>query len=212
MTPKYFDTAEYVKNQINNFFPDQYPIKREDLLLDVDEAFGRTLHCINHVSAWEKNKFNYLHSSQYCTFLWYLSNSIWRNRKNENLCTKIFYLNKTLNGFECFYDNHLPEVFFIGHTVGIVLVRNTYRNHLVLYQGVTVGKSFDHTPSIGERVILYPNTAVIGNSEIKDDCVVSQGVSLINKTIGPKNIVFSNGSEIVTKPHDGSIIDRYFRG
>src|SRR3546814_5845686 len=52
---------------------------------------------------------------QYTIFLFYLANTAWRKLRAERVCTKLFYLNKALNGFECFYDTELPEVFFIGH-------------------------------------------------------------------------------------------------
>ena len=52
----------------------------------------------------------------------------------------------------------MPEVFFIGHSVGIVLAKARYGNRLVLYQNSTVGKNHGDAPSLGEGVVMYPNT------------------------------------------------------
>ena len=77
------------------------------------------------------------------------SNTIWRGAGNDHVCTKLFYLNKALNGFSCFYDNELPERFFIGHSVGIVLVRARYPEYFAIYQNCTVGRHGDKLPGSG---------------------------------------------------------------
>src|SRR3990167_5876802 len=76
--------------------------------------------------------------------------------------TRLFLMNKALNGIDLFYEIAMPEVFYIGHSVGIVLAKATYGNYLVLYQNSTVGRHLSRVPVLGEGVILYPNTAVIG--------------------------------------------------
>ena len=45
----------------------------------------------------------------------------------------------------------MPEVFFIGHSVGIVLAKATYGNRLVLYQNTTVGKNHGEAPVARRR-------------------------------------------------------------
>src|SRR3546814_2135485 len=79
------------------------------------DALARLERCIAGVRMWQAGEFDHLHSSQYTIFLYYLANTAWRKLRAERVCTKLFYLNKALNGFECFYDTELPEVFFIGH-------------------------------------------------------------------------------------------------
>ena len=44
----------------------------------LDTALGRLRHCIAGVRAWPQERFDYLHSTQHCLFLYYLANSIWR--------------------------------------------------------------------------------------------------------------------------------------
>src|SRR4029453_6117493 len=93
----------YLTRQLDNFFPDGAPGVREALGADLDEALDRLGVCIAAVRMWAPGRFNYLHSEQNTIFLYYLANTIWRNRADERVCTKLFYLNKALNGFHCFY-------------------------------------------------------------------------------------------------------------
>lgn len=186
---------DYVAAHVGNFFPDHVGDGRAVIDSDLDETLGRLERCINGVRMWPQASFDYLHSSQYCIFLYYLANTIWRNREHDNLCTKLFYLNKALHGFECFYQTELPEVFFIGHTVGIVLVRTTYGNRFAIYQNSTVGSSKGARPEIGERVLMFPNSAILGASKVGERTVVAQGAQLIDRDTPPGTLVFGRGKE-----------------
>lgn len=173
--------ATYVSNQLAAFFPDgQQAQSREVIAQYLNEACARLEKCIAAVRLWKPGEFDYLHSSQYCTFLYYLANSIWRGGGDIRTCTKLFCLNKALNGIDSFYEIELPEVFFIGHSVGIVMAKATYGNYFVIYQNSTVGKNHGSAPVIGEGVVMYPQTAIIGASHIGSNSVLAQGTSVIN--------------------------------
>src|SRR5690606_29486779 len=122
--------------QLDHFFPDRDD-PRPVVEKTIDDALARLCRCIDGVRMWRPGEFDHLHSSQYTIFLYYLANTAWRTLQAERVCTKLFYLNKALNGFECFYDTELPEVFFVGHSVGIVLARTTYSNYFAIYQNST---------------------------------------------------------------------------
>jgi len=182
----------YVARQLHHFFPDadSIPELERALSRDLDEALVRLNTCINAARMWRENEFDYLHSTQYAIFLYFLSNTIWKNRADKILCTKLFYLNKALNGIDCFYEIDLPAIFFIGHTVGIVLAKATYSDHLVLYQNSTVGKNHGVAPVLGEGVVMYPNTAIIGRCDVRPGSIISQGVSVINQDTPGQCLVF----------------------
>ena len=55
--------------------------------------------------------FNPFHSGQYCIYLYYLSNEIWK-AGNSILADKIYYLNKIMNGLDIFYEVELPDFFY----------------------------------------------------------------------------------------------------
>jgi serine O-acetyltransferase len=122
-------------------------------------------------------------------------------------------LNKALNGIDCFYEIELPEVFFIGHSVGIVLAKATYGNHLVLYQNSTVGKNHGFAPTLGDRVVLYPNSAVIGRCFIGSGSVISQGVSVVNHSTPGESAVFrGQANQLLFKRMCRNVFDDFFRG
>lgn len=178
----------------------------------LEEALERLHVCINGCAPWRPDQFNVLQSSQHCIFLYYLANTIWRRSGDTAAATRLFLMNKAFNGIDLFYEIAMPEVFYIGHSVGIVLAKATYGNHLVLYQNSTVGRHKDQIPVIGDRVVLYPNTAVIGRSIVEDDCVVSQGVSVVNKQVPKGSIAFpADGGGLAFRPRPADLVAEYFR-
>jgi len=178
----------------------------------IDEALERLHRCINACAPWRADEFNVLQSSQHTIYLYYLANTIWRRSGDTEAPTRLFLMNKAFNGIDLFYEIAMPEVFYIGHSVGIVLAKATYGNYLVLYQNSTVGRHKDQIPVIGDRVVLYPNTAVVGRAVVEDDCVISQGVSVVNKTVPRGSIAFASGpGELAFRPRPGDILGEYFR-
>jgi len=194
----------YLQRQLQNFFPDG---REHQTLLDaqLDAALDRLAHCIDAVRMWREHEFDPLHSSQYATFLYYLANTLHRAGADRTLCNKLFFLNKALNGIDLFYEIEMPPVFFIGHSVGIVLAKASYGNHLVLYQNCTVGKNHGCAPALGDGVVLYPHSAVIGNCQVRDGSVIAQGVSVMSRDTPGACLVFQGerGALRFAKPkHD----------
>lgn len=177
----------------------------------LDAALDRLHRCINGCSPWRADQFNVLQSSQHCIYLYYLANTIWKQSGETAAPTRLFLMNKAFNGIDLFYEIGMPEVFYIGHSVGIVLAKATYGNHLVLYQNSTVGRHKDQIPQIGDRVILYPNTAVIGRSVVESDSVVSQGTSIINKRVPAGQMAFRAADGLAFSPRPDDLLAEYFR-
>ncbi|RAK51983.1 hypothetical protein DJ017_19125 [Phenylobacterium soli] len=179
----------------------------------LDEALERLHRCINACAPWRPDQFNVLQSSQHCIYLYYLSNTIWKRSGDTAAATRLFLMNKAFNGIDLFYEIAMPEVFYIGHSVGIVLAKATYGNYLVLYQGTTVGRHKDQIPVIGDRVILYPGTSVAGRAVVEDDCVISQGVRVINKHVPRGSMVFAGETPggLTFRPRPDDLLSEYFR-
>lgn len=206
------ELISYIQNQLNNFFPDN--LKTKNILDEnLNEALFRTFRCINGIQMWPKDIFDPMHSSQYCTFLYYLANTIWKNTGASNIPVKLFMLNKSLNGIDCFYEIELPEVFFIGHSVGIVLAKATYKNYFAIYQNATVGKNNGIAPTINEKVIMYGNTAIIGDCIIAPGSIISQGTSIIDSDTKPNLIAFrsNNFSTLSFREPKRSFLEDIFR-
>jgi len=178
----------------------------------LDEALERLHRCINACAPWRPDEFNVLQSSQHAIYLYFLANTIWKRSGETESPTRLFLMNKALNGIDLFYEIAMPQVFYIGHSVGIVLAKAIYGEFLVLYQNSTVGRHKDQIPVIGQRVVLYPNTAVIGRSVVEDDAVVSQGVSVVNKHVPKGAMAFAGPpGELVFRPRPDDLLSEYFR-
>lgn len=177
-----------------------------------DEALQRMSVCIDACSPWRAGQFDVLQSSQHTIFLYYLANTIWKRLGDTAAPTRLFLMNKAFNGIDLFYAIEMPPVFYIGHSLGIVLAKATYGNYLVLYQGVTVGRHKDQIPQIGERVVLYPGSSVVADAVVEDDVVLSQGVRVIGKRVPAGQMVFAGGpGELVFRPRPDDLLQEYFR-
>jgi serine O-acetyltransferase len=205
------DLLDYLTAQLGAFFPDGRGDVRRTLDGDLDEALDRLRRCINAVAMWREDEFHYLHSEQNAVFLYYLANTVWRNRRNDNVCTKLFYLNKALNGFSCFYDNELPERFFVGHSVGIVLVRNRYPEYFAVYQNCTVGRHGDKLPVLEEGLVMYPNSAIVGDCHVRAHTFVAQGTSIINADTPGEAIAFERDGRLDFRPPREDLLGQIFR-
>jgi serine O-acetyltransferase len=178
----------------------------------MDEALERLHRCINACAPWRPDEFNVLQSSQHCIYLYFLSNTIWQRSGDAGAATRLFLMNKAFNGIDLFYEIAMPEVFYIGHSVGIVLAKATYGNYLVLYQNATVGRHKQDIPQLGERVILYPGSAVVGRAVVEDGAVLSQGVRAINRRVPAGQMAFADAAgDLTFRPTPEDLIQEYFR-
>lgn len=216
LKPLYLSRAElvtYVVRQLETFFPDGLDADAEAVLDGhMDAALVRLGRCINEVRWWTSDAFDHLHSSQYTQFLYYLANTVWKSTGRRSLCAKLFGLNKALNSIDLFYEIEMPEVFFIGHSVGIVFAKASYGNYLVVYQNSTVGKNHGDAPILGEGVVMYANSAIIGDCQVRDGTVLSQGCSLVNtNTPGDCTVYPDQAGRVVFKPNRRDVLRDIFR-
>ncbi|MDT7524356.1 hypothetical protein RAE21_18385 [Rhodoferax sp. TBRC 17198] len=207
------ELAAYVTRQLGTFYPDGLDADAPTVLAaHMDVALARLGRCINEVRLWAPGEFDHLHSTQYTLFLYYLAHSVWKGTGRRALCNKLFGLNKALNGIDLFYEIDMPEVFFIGHSVGIVFAKAAYGNYLVVYQNSTVGKNHGVAPALGEGVVMYPGTAIIGGCQVGDGTVLSQGTSLVNTdTPGHCTVYPGSNGEVVFKETRHSGLQDIFR-
>ena len=205
---------EYVTAQCSHVVPDgrEFAIKSA-VSAHIDDALARMHFCINACAPWKADQFNVMQSSQHSIFLYFLSNSIFKTSGNVDAATRLFLVNKAFNGIDLFYEIAMPPIFYIGHTVGIVLAKADYGNRLVLYQNVTIGRHKNRIPSIGDGVVVFPNSAIIGDCKIGDGAVVSQGTSVLDCDVSSKKLAFKGsdgGLSFRDSPKD--ILTEYFRG
>lgn len=186
------ELSRYVAKQLSNYFPDQQQHSL-DIVAIMNKALQRIDYCFRHIrrkyyqslddNGESQTLFNHLNSDHYASFLYVLSNQAWRENK-ITLAEKLFYLNKALNGFDCFYSVELPKIFMLVHPVGTVLGNAKYQDYLVVYQNVTVGSTLAGVyPEFGKGCILYSKASVIGNCRIGENVVFGANSLLINNTV-----------------------------
>lgn len=187
------ELAAYVSAQLGHFFPDGN-LHEKALSVILPNTLKRLDYCFSHINrkyyqevdanAQTVTCFNHLNSDHYASFLYLLSNEAWLSNEIP-LAEKLFYLNKSLNGLDCFYSVELPRIFMFVHPVGTVLGNANYQDYLVVYQNVTVGSTTDgEYPSFGRGCILYSKSSVIGNCKLGEDVVIGANSSLINYDVG----------------------------
>ena len=192
--------VSFVSRQLAHFFPDGKPEYDADIKRHIDLVMDRVSFCFSAV----KNRyfqvegqpcFNHLHSDQYSMFLYFLSNTLYKQDANIHVCEKLFYLNKVLNGIDVFYEVELPDIFLFSHTAGIILGRATYSNYFLVSQECTVGAAREAEagkksvyPVIGEYCAMYKGASILGNCNVGDNCKISAHSLLIDQNLVSNNI------------------------
>jgi serine O-acetyltransferase len=203
---------QFISTQIANFFPDgRNADNAQSIRRHLPATIARVAPIARQAVHWNPIALDPLSSSQYCQFLYLLAHTIWKETGDEGLPTKLFLLNKALHGIDLFFKVEMPPIFIIGHAVGIVLGRATYGNYFVAFQNSTVGRVGDEIPVIGECVVMFPNSAIVGRSRVGDFTVLSQGSSLVNQD-SPGNITYwGQGQTLTSKAGRPPIYRHYFR-
>jgi serine O-acetyltransferase len=211
------ELIEFAVRQVNNLIPDSNPVNTKEIGAAFDRALERTEFCFSGIKSkyyFENGEtvFNHLNSDHSCIFLYYLSNSVYRDFKNEEIAAKFFLLNKYLNGIDVFYSVELPDVFMVVHPLGTILGKAKYKNYLIAYQNVTVGATDEGIyPELGEGVILYSKTSVIGNCRIGNNVIFGSNSYIVNKNIGDNTIVLGNYPNNILKQNDLEVLKNIFK-
>lgn len=185
--------TKYVDRQITAIFPDGFKIKKA-IITNIESALRDTDQCVNSVIPWRDKEFDYLVSGQYAIFLYFLSNHIWKDSGNVDAATRLFLLNKALNGIDLFYEIIMPKHFAIGHTAGMVFAKGVYGDYCVFHQGCTVGRTGSSYPTLENGVVMFPGSMIIGNCLVRENTVLTPGVTLINADTPGNCYVFMNKS------------------
>lgn len=149
--------------------------------------------------------FNPYISTQYVIFLHYFANTIYKDGVGNNeLCDKIYYLNKSLNSLDIFYAVDLPDFFMCEHPVGSVMGRAEYSRGFMFYQNCSVGGFHlaDNKiayPKIGENVRMFAGSTIIGQSTIGDNVNIGAGALIKNQDVPPNSNVFGQSPNIIIK-------------
>jgi serine O-acetyltransferase len=208
------EISKYLERQLITFFPDNQTYGILDNV--VEYTLQKLQYNFQHIKLdyfWKNGAvyFNHLNADQYTIFVYYASNIAFEDFQNEKLASKLFYLNKILHGFHCMYDTKLPDIFLVIHGSGIVLGKAKYDDYFVVTHGVTVGSNSKwEAPTLGKRIVMYPNSSIIGNATISNDTCFSMGSRLMDIDTFPNSLVFGESPNIVLKKQKEAKIQIYF--
>ena len=144
--------------------------------------------------------FNPYQSAQYTIFLYFMSRSIWVRTGNSILSDKIYYLNKTLNGCDLFYQVDLPDFFKLDHPVGSVMGRANYGEGFSFGQCCTVGNNRGIYPVLGKNVRMCAFSSIIGNCKVGDNVIIGSNSGIKDINIPSDMMVFGHTPNNVIKP------------
>lgn len=187
------ELARYTARLLENHFPDGVT-SGIDLRSDIDTALDRIEHCFSriHRKYYRTDgvvSFDHLNSDHMAAYLYFLGNTIWRRTGDTALPTRLFYLNKVMHGIDLYFSVAMPEIFLLVHPVGTVVGAATYGDYLVLYQNCTLGADAGVYPTLGEGVILYSRTSVLGRSVVGDNVVFAANSFLVNTDVPSDSLV-----------------------
>jgi serine O-acetyltransferase len=208
------DLATYLARQVSNFFPDR-EIGADAFRRPVDRALERVEHCFGAI----RNKyfpgardayFNHRHTDQYAMFLYFVSNSVYRDRGEPELAEKAYALNKALHGLDAFYEVELPAIFGWQHPVGTVLGRARYSDYFFVYQRCSTGAQDGVYPDIGAGVAMYGGSSIIGKCTIGSNVLLSAGTLVMGHDVPDNSVVFGQSPHLTIKPTRRNVFNDFF--
>ena len=107
-----------------------------------------------------------------------------------------------MNCVDLFYVIELPDKFGAEHPVGSVIGRATYGNDFSFYQGCTVSinlaRSYNY-PIILENVCMYPNSYILGKSNIGNKVNIGTRAIVKDENISDNSTVFGQSPNLIIK-------------
>ena len=188
--------------QLSNFF---FIENQENCILQekFDDVWIRLYRCFKSIDNKYFLKDNRLffspyHSGQYLIYLYFFS-KICSLEKEKTLADKLYYLNKIMHSCDIYHEINLPESFFLEHPVGTVLGRAEYGDHFIAMQNCTVGGNKGIYPTIGNNVIMYSGSKILGKSVIGNHVTISANTYIKDTDIPNDSIVFGSSPNLIIK-------------
>jgi serine O-acetyltransferase len=197
--------TDYTTHQLDALFPDR---GRTRSLLGryVGPALERLEHCLGRIrlkyfQEGDAVRFDHLHTDQYATYLYFLSNTIHRSGGEPGLAKRLYALNKALHGLDLYHEVALPDIFALQHPVGTVLGRASYADYLFVYQSCCVGVNLaSEGPRFGEGVVLFPGSMVLGACTVGANAWFAAGTIVVDTDVPPDSMVFGRTPALTITP------------
>lgn len=210
--------GNYVARQIGALFPipGDDSVARAELDAALPEALDWAEECFAciKVKCFRRNDrpyFSPLIGDQYAMFLYMLAHTVGRRSPGGTLASRLYLLNKALHGLDLFHEVKMPRVFLLVHPLGTVLGRAHYGDHIVIYQGVTVGGNTKYEyPDIGRDVVLYSNSSVLGRCRLNDGALVAARACLMEIEIPAGHVAFGMHPSVKWRPARHNVREMYY--
>ncbi|MGD0283569.1 MAG: serine acetyltransferase [Dissulfurispiraceae bacterium] len=195
---------DYVSNQLMVFFPDGKNTGKTEIRKYLALTLDRTEYCFSRINVkyfrtGEEIFFNHLHGDHYAMFLYFLSNTLYKNNCDENLCAKIFQLNRYLHSIDVYYEVQLPDIFLFVHPLGTVLGRAEYSDFFMVYQHCNVGSNRNIYPVLKKYVSMHPGSSILGNCIVEENCRLAAGSLLLDRRLEKNSLYIGNPGQYVIK-------------
>ena len=147
--------------------------------------------------------FSEYHSVTWMIFLYRLSHLLGKIGGVNECADMVYYLNKIMHGIDWYHQIELPIHFLAEHPLGSVLGRAKYGDYFFVYQGTTVGGNRKDGilcyPQIGNNVIMYANSSIIGDSKIGDNVIISANTTIMNEIVPDNCLVFGKSPNLIIR-------------
>jgi len=208
ISPSVETLKKLIQHQIQNLFLLE-ETETETLTRSLPDVLKQTERCFlesknKYYKKDRKTFFSIYHSGQYCIFLYFLARYIFLSKpENRTLADKIYYLNRTLNGVDLYYEVEMPEVFHLDHPIGSVMGRATYGKNFTFSQHCTVGNNKGIFPRIGENVSMLSGSKILGDCIIGDNVIVSANTYIKDADVPANSLVFGSSPNLIIKAQKG---------
>jgi serine O-acetyltransferase len=178
----------------------------------IHSANSRFTYCYNS----QKNKYSLspFHVDSALTYLVYLASSIYQTVEHPSckiVADAVYYYLRSHFHIDVYPSRIIPPEILFVHPLGSILGNARFGRRLVVYQQVTVGGNPKlEYPVIGDDVVLFSKSSVLGRSVIGNNCAVGAGVILNNQIVADDTIVYLDNGCLKQKQNTHSNRERFF--
>ena len=95
--------------------------------------------------------------------------------------------------------HNIGDNFTIGHPLSIVIGENVkIGNNVKIYHCVTIGQKNNKYPTIGDNVVIFPHSIIVGDIVIGNNCVIGAG-SVVVADIPDNCVAAGNPAKIIKR-------------
>jgi serine O-acetyltransferase len=206
------ELVAYLTHLLEGAFPDGM---KHDVARAVAAGLERAEHCFSRVAlrGYRDERgatFDHLHGDQFAAFVYFASNSAWAVLEDERLALKLSLLNRARHALLIMPDTKLPDIFVIPHTVGTVIGKATYADHLVVCQNVTIANDLTTHLTFGAGVILFPGSFVVGSGTIGEASVIGANTTVRYEDVAANTVVTGSSPRAAKHARERDFLARFF--